>query len=160
MNPISLRDCSLFLIDGTGSNYIEVTIGEGNLQYSTRRNVEPVKSRGVLDRVREGEQDITDVQFQFVWEHIKSSGSDPPTIEEVLSRSGPASTWQSDSADLDSPFCIRLQLVKTKQCGSINDGETLTFFEFHYQELAHSLEDATVDCRGFSNRVKPKVTRP
>lgn len=158
MNDIDLKDCNFFLIDGTGEHYVAIRIGEGNFSYSRRRSVEPRKSRGNLHSSREGEEEPIDIQFQFVWDYIRSSGSEPPTIEEIID--GRATGWVSATPknfDPDGPFTVNLQIVRLVSCA--NDGEVYNFAEFNCTELSHSLKDSTVDCRGFSNRVRPYVTR-
>lgn len=161
MTPIDLKDCTLFLIDGTGANFIAIRIGEGNFSYTGKRNIEQRKARGQLDKVREGEEDVTSITFQFVWDLMISSDDEPPTMEEVLY--GEAG-WTSASADTNAPFSVHLQIVRSLTCRQPNgtnytDGETYNFPEFYQEELSHSLKDSTVDCKGFSNRVRPTITR-
>jgi hypothetical protein len=162
--PLDLKDCTLFVLDGTGTNFIAIRIGEGSLSYTVSRNVEARKSRGQLYQSREGEEEPTEISFQFVWDSITSSGDEPPTLEEALY--GLAEGWTSASAaDPNGPWTTNLQIVRSFTCRSpkditTNDGDTYNFPEFNLQKLAHSAKDATVDCSGFSNRVRPTVTRP
>jgi len=162
LTPIDLKDCTLFLIDGTGTNFIAIRIGEGNFSYTAKRNLEQRKARGQLDKIREGEEEAVSIAFQFIWDLMISSDDDPPTIEEVLE--GNATGWVSSSPDTNGPFCIHLQIVRSLTCRHPNgtnytDGETYNFPDFYYDDLSHSLRDSTVDCKGFSNRVKPTITR-
>jgi len=162
VTPIDLKDCTLFLISGTGSDFIAIRIGEGNLSYTAKRNIEAKKSRGNLNQLREGEEEPTDISFQFVWDSMISSGSEPPTLEEVLYNEV---GWTSaSSTDSNAPHTVNLQIVRSITCKKpngiiVNDGETYNFPEFAFTELAHSLKDSTVDCKGISNRVRPTVTR-
>ena len=163
MIPIDMKDCTLFIIDGSGLNFIAIRIGEGNFTYTVKRNIEPKKSRGNLNQLREGEEEVTDVSFQFVWDTVTSSGDEPPTLEECIY--GDAPGWVSASIDLDGPRTVNLQIVRSKTCrrpnaSTFTEGDTYNFAEFSVTSLAHSLKDATVDCQGFSNRVRPTVTRP
>ena len=164
MLPIDLKDCTFFVIDGTGLNFVAIRIGEGNFTYSRKRNVEPRKSRGNLYQSREGEEEPIDISFQFVWDEIKSSGSEPPTLEEIFDGTAPG--WVTATTnDPDGPFTVNLQIVRSFTCQRPNattytDGETYNFPEFNTQELSHSVKDATVDCKGFSNRVSPTISRP
>src|ERR1051325_1836689 len=99
MTPIDLKDCSFFILDKDGSNFINIRIGEGNFTYSIERSLELKKSRGNLDKVREGEEEPVKIQFQFVWDQITSSGMEAATVEEALNKLGPASNWQSAASD-------------------------------------------------------------
>lgn len=164
MTPIDLKDCTFYIRDG-GVNYIEVKIGEGNLNFNETRQLEFVKTRGNLDRVRENEQVPVEVNFQFVWDHIISNGVEPPTVEDALKKINNASGWVSASNDPNAPYSVHLQLVMAKTCtlpngSTINHGETLTFFEFNHQSLNHSLKDATIDCDGSCNRTTVLSERP
>lgn len=164
MKPLDLKDCTFFVIDGSGLNFIAIRIGEGNFSYTTKRNIVSRKSRGNLHQTREGEQEPTDISFQFVWDQITSSGEESPTIEEAFH--GEIEEWTSASAsDPNGVFTVNLQIVRSLTCQRPNattytDGETYNFPEFNLLELAHSAKDGTVDCRGFSNRVRPTTTRP
>jgi len=162
MNHIDMKDCTLFLLDKTGANFIALRIGEGNFAYTKARNIVTKKSRGYLDKIREGEDEPVAINFQVVWDAIESSGDEPPTLEEVLDGQGPG--WVSAATDLAGPFSVNLQIIRNVHCKRPNnitftDNETYNFPEFNYEELAHSLKDATIDCSGFSNRVKPTVSR-
>lgn len=166
MMPIDLKDCTLFLIDGTGVHFVAIRIGEGNFTYSRKRSIELKKVRGRLQSTRVGEEEPTDIAFQLVWDSITSSGDEPPTFEEIID--GVAPGWVSATPsvyDPVGPFTVNIQIVRSFTCRKPNatvvtDGETYNFPEFNCQEFSHSLRDATIDCKGFSNRVKPHVTRP
>jgi len=163
MIPIDMKDCTLFIIDGSGLNFVVIRVGEGNFTYTVKRAIEPRKSRGNLYQLREGEEEVTDITFQFVWEAVTSSGDEPPTLEECIY--GEAEGWTSASIDLNGPRTVHLQIVRSKTCRRPNattftEGETYNFPEFSVLSFAHSLKDATIDCSGFSNRVRPTVSRP
>jgi hypothetical protein len=160
--PIDLKNCNLYILDATGSNYIVVRIGEGTLTYSTKRDVQQRKSRGNLWQIREGEEQVTEVSFQFIWDSITSSGDEPPTVEEALY--GLAPGWTSASAGIDpnGPFTTNLQLVNQVPCYGIAGGfitETFNFPIFSHESFDQSVKDSTVDCKGFSNRTKPIIVR-
>ena len=154
MAQIDLRNATLFIV--SGSNFIEVKIGDGNLTYAETRDIKFVKSRGNLDTVREGEQMPMDVSFTFVWEFITGDGD--TTIEDALKREGGAVGWLSTNQDPDAPYCVDLQILYTPPCTSAKR-EAITFSQFNYEKLSHSLKDGTVDCSGKCNAVKAIVTR-
>lgn len=74
MNLIDLKDCTMTIKDGsTVQESISILIGEGNLTWSEKRNIEYKTDRGSLatGAVREGDQVPVDVSFEFVWNYIK-----------------------------------------------------------------------------------------
>lgn len=153
MALIDLKNATIRL--QSGDDHIDVKIGEGNLDFTEKRNIEVVKSRGELYTMREGDEEAMEVSFQFVWESLESAtGEDPPTIEDVLKHQGNAVNWNSTNPDPDAPFCIDIEVdyVKPTACGGDPDEpETLLLKQFNYEQLAHSLKDATVDCSGKCN---------
>lgn len=159
MAQIDLRNATIYLLDGSSTpKYIEIIVGEGNLNYNESRNFELVKSRGKLDTVREGDEEGVDVTFTFIWEFITGSGDTEITIEDALKNRGNADDWISTSPDENAPFCLNIQIAYIPPCSSV-DREYITFTEFHYQTLGHSLRDGTIDCRGKCNRVEATAQR-
>lgn len=152
MTPIDLAHSTLYIRD-RGSNYIAVRIGEGNLSYTEKRNVIFAKNRGELsgDRVREGDEEPIDLNFQFVWDSITTHTAlgSPITVEDAIKKLNGASGWVSTNTDPDAPFCVDLQLDFSPACPNMQ--ETLYFFQFNWTSLAHSLKDATIDCTGSCN---------
>jgi hypothetical protein len=162
LTPIDLKNCNLYILDATGSNYLAVRIGEGTLTYAIKRDIQQRKSRGNLWQLREGEEQVVEVQFQFIWDTITSTGDEPPTIEEAIY--GEAPGWQSASAAVDpkGPFTVNLQLVNQVPCYGVGGGfitETHNFPIFAHDSLSHAIKDSTVDCKGISNRAKPIIVR-
>ena len=129
---------------------LTIDVGDGNLEYTEKRAIEIVKRRGILETAREGDEQEMDVNFQFVWELLTAAdNADPPTIEDVLKHRGQAAGWQSTNPDPDAPFCVDLRITYTPPCpAAAEQAETITLQRFHYEELAHSLKDGTVDCKG------------
>jgi hypothetical protein len=151
---IDLKDTLIYIRD-LGTNYIAIRVGEGNFSYSNKRNIIIVKSRGILDRVREGEDIPCDVQFQFIWDHIKTGSGEVVSIEDALNHINGAAGWASTAInDPDAPFCVDIQLVWTPPCsGSL--GENLYFSQFHWENLGHDLHQSSVDCTGKCNVRQP-----
>lgn len=157
MAQIDLRNATVRIADG-GSNYIDVKIGEGDLSYSEKRQVDFVKSRGGLDTARENEEVPMEVSLVAVWEHITAAAGEPITIEDALKRRNGASAWASASPDPLAPYCVNIILIDTPACVSASK-ETLVFPQFHRIELAHSLKDGTIAIKGTCNATEPQVTR-
>lgn len=156
MPVIDLKDTTIYLRDRE-TNWVEVRVGEGNLTYSERRNIDLDKDRGKLARLREGEQEPLDVSFQFLWEYLRSDGAEPPTLEEALKKQGPAASWVSaatdplsEGVDASAPYSVHIQIVRDSPCGLL---EQTVLVEFNWTELAHDSKNGTIDCKGLCNRV-------
>lgn len=164
MAQIDLANAVMLIRDG-GTNHIEIKIGEGNLQHTETRNIEFLKARGILDTVRENDQEPMDVNFNCVWEYISSAVG--ATFENALKKTGAASSWVSSSVDPAAPYCVDIELIYTPggdpPCGGDGDSggavEHIFFNEFHYETLGHSLKDGTIDCKGKCNTVSATTAR-
>lgn len=153
-----------FYIRDRATNWIELRVGEGDLTYTAARNIETDKNRGGLSRVREGEKEPVKVNFQFNWTYLRGNSGDPPSIEDVLYHENEAADWVSAATDLvdgltdlNAPFSVHIQIVFTQTCiasdgTTFNTGEQIVLPEFNFQELSHSIKDATVSCSGICNR--------
>lgn len=145
---IDLRHTILFIRE-RGSGYIAVRIGEGNFTYTEKRNIIFAKARGVMDRVREGNEEGVDAQFQFIWDNIAAHDGSIITVEDALKKLNNAANWVSTSTDPDGPYCVDLILQFDPGCA--NGEENLYFSQFEYENLSHSLKDGSVDCAGTCN---------
>jgi len=154
---IDLRNATIRLADG-GSNYIDVKIGEGDLSWSEKRQVDFVKSRGAMDTVRENEEVPLELSLLAIWEFITGAGGDPPTIEDVLKHRNGAASWLSASSDPLAPFCVNMFVTYTPVCPDISK-ETLTFAQLHWIDLAHSLKDGTIALKANCNVTEATASR-
>lgn len=157
---IDLKNTTIKIKDG-GSNSIEVTIGEGNLTWSEKKNMEYVLNRGNLDEVREGDQVPVDLSFDFIWEYITGGPSTTTvvSVEDALKKTNGASAWvSSDAGDLCRPYAVDIEVEHNPTCGG-GDTETLTFADFRYEQLDHDLRNASVACSGRCNITMPAVVR-
>lgn len=153
MAIIDLKNAVIVLSDGTTptANDLEIEVGEGSLEYSEKRNIEFVKRRGELETTREGDEEPMDVSFQFVWEQLTTSGtSDPPTLEDALKQRGGASDWLSVNTDSEAPYSLNIVVTYYPTCGE-GDPQTIALRQFHHEELSHSFQDGTIDCKGKCN---------
>jgi len=142
-----------------GPNTLEVKLGDGNLTYSEKRNMEYVKDKGLLDTVREGDEEPVDIKFDFTWEFLKAvTSSGTPTVEDVLKNSGEASTWVTSSDDPCEPFAIDLEIEYAPVCDGV-DPEYIRFNDFRYEELAHDMRQGQVSASGKANVTQALITR-
>ena len=157
MAQIDLRNATIRIADG-GVNYIDVKVGEGELNYSEKRQIDFVKSRGELDTVRENEEVPLEVSLVFIWEHIFAATGEPITVEDALKKRGEAAGWASSSSDTNAPYCVNILIYYTPPCPDVLL-ETILLQQFHWIELAHSLKDATVALKGNCNVTQAIVAR-
>lgn len=157
MAQIDLKHATIYLKDYNAVNSLEVKIGEGNLQWTEKVNRIYTKNRGLLNDVRDGEEEPVDVSFDFIWEFLKATSGDP-TIEDVLKHRGQASGWTSVDPDTCRPFALNLHVLYTPACGGIQ-AERMVLEHFRYEQLQHDLKNASVSCQGKCNKTEATVTR-
>lgn len=158
---IDLKNATFKIKDGSSTpNEITVTIGEGNLTWSEKKNIQYTLDRGVLDEVKEGDQVPVDVSFSFTWEYIKGASSGAtPTVEDALKNTGAAADWTSSDADACRPYAVDLEITYAPTPASCGDMETITLSDFRYESLDHDLRAGTVSCSGKCNITAPTVVR-
>ena len=140
------------------SQRLDITIGEGNLTYTEAKEYEYLKDRGVLDTVREGEDQPVDVSLEFAYEFVTTGTSEAITPVDAVKQIGGASEWVSASSDLCEPYCVDIEVDRVLSCGSTED-ETTILSDFRYEALEYSLQDATISVSGKCNVTDATVTR-
>jgi len=137
---------------------LDITIGEGNLTYTEAKEYEYLKNRGVLDTVREGEDQPLDVSLEFAYEFVTTGTSEAITPVDAVKQINGAAEWVSASSDLCEPYCVDIEIDRSLSCGSTED-ETTTLADFRYESLEYSLQDATISVSGKCNITDATVTR-
>jgi hypothetical protein len=160
---IDLKNVTIKIVDGaTPANELEIKIGEGNLTYSEMVNRQYIKDRGLLDEVRNGDEEPMDVRFDFKWDYIQGSSvsSDaPPSVEEALKQTGQAAGWTSTDSDACRPYAVDIVLLNVPSPSGCGDMETITLPDFRYEEIPHDLRAGTISCTGKCNATKAIVVR-
>lgn len=161
MAQIDLKNATITIMDGTTptANALIVKIGEGNLTFTERRNIEYTLDRGLIDEVREGDQVPMEVSMDFVWEYLSSVGATTPTIKEALKQEGSASDWTSTDADVCRPYAVDVVIAYDPDCGGSTTTETITLPDFRHEEIGHDLREGTMACSGRCNAVAPIAVR-
>lgn len=158
MAVIDIKNTTIIFRGGNFGEFIEVKIGNGNLTYDEKTPRDYIKDRGLLDTVRNGDQDPMDVRFDFQWIHITAaSGDSAPSIEDALKQRGPASTWVSSSADLCEPYAVDI-VLKDLPCPS-DTPETIILPDFRQESLNHDLKSSSIACTGKCNAIQATVNR-
>jgi len=141
---------------------IEIVIGEGNLTFAETYNREYKKNRGVLNTVRNADQEPLELNFDFEWEYITSiCGTSVPTIEEALKGTGPAANWIGTSDDDCEPYCVDVEVYNIPVCSGdvTNEKERFIFAEFRVEKLDHNISDSQVAANGKCNILEPDIRR-
>ena len=151
MAAIDLKKAILVVKDGSGTpKTITVKIGEGNLTFSEKRNMEYVLDRGILDTVKEGDQVPVEVKFDFMWEYI--AGSSVGTgLRDIITGS---TEYVSTDTDACRPYACDIELTYQPTPASCGDAETITFPDFRGESMDYDLRAATVSCSGKCNVTK------
>jgi hypothetical protein len=136
----------------------EVKVGEGNIEHTKNKDPQIDTDRGVLDGARAGTEQPMDVSFGFVYDWLRSSTVDQPTIDEVLEREGEAADWSNAAADECEPYQVTLKVIDAPDCGSAK-AEVMIFRYFLPQTIVASVEAASVTVSGLCVATKPDVYR-
>lgn len=137
---------------------LEIKIGEGNLTYSEKKNMEYQLDRGNLDTVREGDQVPMEINLDLVYEQVTTGTSAIVTPVDALKHIGGAAEWVSSSADPCEPFAIDIEVLSSPPCGETGE-ETSLFPDFRYESLDFDLSAATISAQGKCNATGATVTR-
>lgn len=137
---------------------VEVKIGDGNLTYTENKEYEYELDRGVLDTVREGDEQPMDVTIDFVYEFVTTGTGEAITPVDALKGQGGAAEFISASADPCEPFCVDIEVEHEPDCGATEKEITL-FPDFRHDSLEFDLSEATISATGRCNATEPTITR-
>jgi hypothetical protein len=150
MAAIDLKKATLTIKDGsTTPNELSVKIGEGNVTFSEKKNMEYILDRGILDTVKEGDEVPVEVNFDFMWEYIMGSSSTSPGIMEALR--GDAAGWVSTDTDACRPFACDIEIEYLPTPSTCGDKEVITFPDFRVESMDGDLRNAQISCSGKCN---------
>lgn len=151
MAAIDLKKAVLTVKDGgTTPNTVTVKIGEGNLTFSEKRNMEYTLDRGLLDTVKEGDQVPVEVKFDFMWEYI-SGTSVVAGLRDIIQGTTTPVAHVSTDTDACRPYACDVEVVYTPTPSTCGDKETITFPDFRWESLEFDLRAATISCSGKCN---------
>lgn len=137
---------------------VEVKMGTGNLSWTENNPTIVDTDRGILDGVREDDEQPMDVNLVGTYQFLRSSSGQPITVYEALTRTGNAAGWFNAAADPCEPYQVTLRVVHQPPCGS-SQAEVCKFPYFIANTREMSIEDATVSIVGISVATKPIITR-
>lgn len=146
--PKSARHGSLKLEDGTPTTPNSVTLVglKGDYTYNRKTNVVPSRSRGDIDGLLEGDEELASFSFSGTYRGLHASGANP-TAYEVLYNEGGGSAWVSTSGDETALFSLGLIYTCTDNDGST---ETITAGKFFVTDfkLGESMDGNTIEFSG------------
>jgi len=148
MAKLDLKYCTIQVQDG-GANFIEVKIGEGNLTYSERRNMEYALDKGLIDTVREGDEIPLELRMDFQWERLSGNGT--TNLEDAFKNIGEASDWATTSADACEPYAVDVVLNYNPDCSDPVIDDTITFPDFRWETLEHDSRGGQISVTGQCN---------
>lgn len=140
---------------------IRMKVGEGTITWSEKKPRQYIKDRGLLDTVRDADEEPMDVSFTLQYEFITGTSSDPPTPEDVLKRKGEAAAWVSaaNADDPCAPYCVNLMLLHAPPVCTSIDKELTTIHRFYYEQLDHDPKAGTIQVTGKSNALEATSVR-
>lgn len=156
---MDLKECTIIFSDGTGTpNTLELKIDEGNLTWSEKRNITAKKDRGVLDYMKENEQEACEVNLECRFSSLKASSGDPVTPYEFLKLSGAASGYKS-TGPLCSASALDLIVKVNHVCGTTIEDEIITFADFTYTDIGGDFKAGTLSVKGMCLIIGPTSVR-
>lgn len=137
---------------------IEAKIGEGNIEHTKNKDPQIDTDRGILDGARQGDDQPMEVSFAFVYDWLRSSTTNTPTVDEALEQEGEAADWETAATDPCEPYQVTLKVIDAPSCGS-EQAEVILFKNFLPQTISASVEAASVSVSGVCVATKPTVSR-
>lgn len=155
---MDLKKAKIYFIDGTGTpNKLEVMMDEGTMSFTSKRNIEYIKNRGLLDHTREGDEEPMDVSIDGRFSGLYSVSGEDVTPFEFLHQVGKASAYLSVDNQCE-PYAVNIQVELDEPCTAITD-EIMLFEKFRHEEFGGDLKAGTINISGKCNKVLPTSTR-
>ncbi len=162
MAQFDLKNCIVRLVDGavgTGKPHrLDIKIGDGNLNYKESKPRKYTLDRGKLSDVVNGDEVPMDVNFDFIWVHLKGNTTTEITIEDFLKQRGGAVAFISTDADLCRPFSVDVIIYFDPACQT-DTLETINLPDFRYETIDHDAKSAMCKCAGKCNATQAVQTR-
>lgn len=158
MQQIDLKNCTITILDGS-SNSVAVNIGSGSIKWTESRNIEYVLDKGLLATaaVRKGDEVPVEVDLEFVWDFIESSGGLNVSPYEALTQTGGAAAWVSTGGACE-PYACKLKIVNDYNCGT-SDVETIILDKFRYEKISPDARSGMISVSGKCQITRGTYTR-
>ena len=156
---IDLKKATIYLIDGaTTPAKLEIKMDEGNLTFTRKFNREYRKNRGLLDTVRDGDEEPLEVSFTGRFSSIVSDDGESITVEEFLTKAGRGSALVTTATDACAPYACDILVEIEQECGTLRD-EVHLFEEFRVESLGGDYKAGQLSVAGKCNRTKVTAYR-
>jgi len=142
-----------------GPNELLLVIGEGNLTWNEKQNMEYVRNYRKISFVRQGDEDPTDVSFDLIWEYLSSQSSNPPTPYEALKQLNNASSWVTSGSDACEPYSVDVEVEYIPPCSATGATEYIKFKEFRQESIQGDVKQGTLSVSGKCKVTAPVLTR-
>jgi hypothetical protein len=132
-----------------GPNILKLKIGEGNVTFEEKRNIEYVREKRqvALGFVKTGDDEPMDVSIDLIWEFLSSQTGEPPKPEEALNQTGAAADWVTAGADPCEPYAVNIEIVYTPPCSGV-DAEVILLDEYRWESISHDSKAGTMSTKG------------
>jgi hypothetical protein len=167
MPQFDLKDCTITLKDGNGTpKSLELTIGQGNIQWTEAQNLEFIADRGKIDTasggvLRTGDQIPLEVSIDIVYDFYTVKAADADwTPEEFIKgqNNGAAAALTTTGADDCEPYACDIEIARAlTHCTT--DDEDFTFSEFRWEQMNFDLKAGTLSVSGKCKNIAPTVAR-
>jgi len=135
-----------------------IQLGDGNLTFT--ETVERIydRDRGLLDTVRNGDEQPLELNLEFTYVFITQQSGKVVTPVDALKRLGDAAEWVSSDSDQCAPYAVNIELRHCLPCGTDED-EKVVFTDFRYETLEYDLQEASIAVSGRCNVTDAVATR-
>jgi hypothetical protein len=127
--------------------------------YTENKEYEYELDRGILDTVREGDEQPLDATIDFVYEFVTTGTGEAITPVDALKGVGGAVEFVSSSSDLCEPYAVDIEIEHDPGACSGAGNEVTTFPDFRHDTLEFDLDEATISVTGRSNATEPIIQR-
>ena len=139
---------------------VEVKIGDGNVTYTENKDYEYQLDRGVLDVVKENDDQPLDVNIDFVYEFVSTGTGEEITPTDALKGIRGAAEFTSSSSDPCEPYAVDIEINHApSQCAGAVEREVTLFPDFRHDSLEFDLDEATIAAVGRCNTTEATITR-
>lgn len=151
MAVIDLKEATITIEDGASAS-VEAILGDGNVTFTETVNREYRLNRGVLNTVKDGDEEPMSVSFELEWEYL--AGATPYAIVKNLADA----YTSSDTVDPCAPYACNIVIAYDPDCAT-GDAETITFPDFRYENINGDLSGSQLSVDGRCNVTEPTSVR-
>ncbi len=151
MAVIDLKQATITIEDGAATS-VELILGDGNVTFTETVNREYRLNRGVLNTVKDGDEEPMSVTFELEWEYL--DGATPYNIV----KNADASYTTTDATDLCAPYACNIKIDYDPDCAT-GDQEVITFPDFRYENINGDLSGSQLSVDGRCNATEPTIVR-